>query len=51
MTAIAPTDIDDAETLGAARALLDRAADPRAMQERGARRRGAQRAAGAATSA
>ena len=32
MTAIAPHDIHDAETLGAARALLDAAADPRAMQ-------------------
>ncbi len=32
MTAIAPPDIHDAETLGAARALLDAAADPEAMQ-------------------
>lgn len=32
MTAIAPSDIHDAETLGAARALLDAAADPEAMQ-------------------
>ncbi|RKQ93600.1 serine hydroxymethyltransferase [Solirubrobacter pauli] len=32
MTAIAPPDIHDAETLGAARALLDAAADPAAMQ-------------------
>ncbi len=33
MTAIAPSDIHDAETLGAARALLDAAADPEAMQQ------------------
>ena len=33
MTAIAPPDIHDAETLGAARALLDAAADPQAMQQ------------------
>ena len=32
MTAIAPHDIHDAETLAAARALLDAAADPAAMQ-------------------
>ena len=32
MTAIAPPDIHDAETLAAARALLDAAADPAAMQ-------------------
>ena len=34
MTAIAPPDIHDAETLAAARALLDAAADPRQMQRR-----------------
>lgn len=33
MTAIAPPDIHDADTLGAARALLDAAADPEAMQQ------------------
>ncbi|MDA0180788.1 aminotransferase class I/II-fold pyridoxal phosphate-dependent enzyme [Solirubrobacter phytolaccae] len=33
MTAIAPPDIHDADTLGAARALLDAAADPEAMQK------------------
>ena len=44
MTAIAPPDIHDAETLAAARALLDAAADPRADAARGARRRRPQRA-------
>ena len=33
MTAIAPHDIHDAETLAAARALLDAAADPAQMQQ------------------
>ena len=44
MTAIAPPDIHDAETLGAARALLDAAADPAAMQREVAGRGRAQRA-------